>query len=55
VSLSCLYNDYVQLHQSNTARWSQQLFKEAWLKISENIGVALAKLMDDAHIERNAL
>ncbi len=40
-----MLNDYLNICQTETGRWANELFKSALMKMSENIGTDLAELM----------
>ena len=46
---------YIQLHESETARWGTALIRDAWMKVSEDISVDLAERMKNSFIENNAI
>lgn len=46
---------YIQLHESETARWGTALIRDAWMKVSEGISVDLAERMKNTFIQNNAL
>lgn len=48
-------SEYAQLYQSELGRWSVDLMRNAWLKVSANVAVDLAEKMEKDFIEANAL
>ncbi len=44
---------YLDVYQSETGQWAIGLFKDAWMKVSENIGKDMAELMEKTFVETN--
>ncbi len=48
-----MLENFLEMHQSETARWGRALEKGAWIKVSESIGKNMAEVMKKAFVETN--